>query len=57
MGGVLCHINIYCSLQTDLGVSLKPGGELVSVQVAETLGQKATEQKSLCTGEKRKINQ
>lgn len=46
MGEEYCHVvilNIYCSLQTDLGVPLKAGGGLVSVQVAEILGQKATE--------------
>lgn len=36
-------LNIYCSLQTDLEVLLKPGEGLVSVQVARILGQKATE--------------
>lgn len=46
MGEEYCHVvilNIYCFLQTDLGVPLKAGGGLVSVQVAEILGQKATE--------------
>lgn len=43
-------LNIYCSLQTDLGVPLKPGGGLVSVQAARILGPKATENKSLCMG-------
>lgn len=43
--GEECYVilNIYCSLQTDLEVLLKPGGGLVSVQVARILGQKATE--------------
>lgn len=41
--GCYVILNIYCSLQTDLEVLLKPGGGLVSVQVARILGQKATE--------------
>lgn len=45
-------LNIYCFLQTDLGVILNPGGELVSVQVAEILAQKATENKSLSVEKK-----
>lgn len=52
-----CYIilNIYCFLQTGLGVTLKPRGiELVSVQVSEILGQKATGKKSL--RRRKKIN-
>lgn len=48
--GEECYIilNIYCFLPTGLGVTLKPRGiGLVSVQVSEILGQKATEKKSL----------
>lgn len=43
--GEECYVtlSIYCSLQTDLEVLLKPRGGLVSVQVARILGQKATE--------------
>lgn len=43
--GEECYIilNIYCFLPTGLGVTLKPRGiGLVSVQVSEILGQKAT---------------